>query len=277
VPGRLSDRSSAIPTGRVGRTNVPAVRAPSTGLLIVNADDLGLGPEETDRILECFALGALTSATAMVWMEDSERAARLAREAALPVGLHLNLIEPFNGRDVPAAVAARQLRVVERLSAGDAAAHLYHPGWSRDFELCIADQLARFTQLYGRAPTHFDGHQHMHLALNALLARPLSPVKRCRAPLTRMPAESPAGKRAARAALGRLVRLRFTTTDWCFSIRALEPRLGGDGRDGKLALAGRDSVEIMAHPGWPDELELLRTPEWRARIHRQRLGSFADL
>jgi predicted glycoside hydrolase/deacetylase ChbG (UPF0249 family) len=51
---------------------------------IVNADDLGLDRESTDAILECFAATRLTSATSMVWMVESERAAAAARAARLP-------------------------------------------------------------------------------------------------------------------------------------------------------------------------------------------------
>jgi hypothetical protein len=248
-----------------------------SGLLIVNADDFGITTAVTNAVLSCFEGGAISSATAMVWMADSDRAASVARQRRLPIGLHLNLIEPFSAPDVPGAVAQRQVRIVDRLSSGRASAHVYHPGWSRDFERCIGDQLARFERTYGRPPTHVDGHQHMHLALNALLARALTPVARGRRPLNRLASESRPHKRAARALLQGLVRRRLVTTDWCFSIRALVPALGGAGIEQKLALAANGSVEVMVHPGWPDELAILHTPEWLAQLHRYRLGSYADL
>jgi hypothetical protein len=213
----------------------------ATGLLIVNADDLGLGRAETDAILECFERGAITSATALVWMPDSVRAARLARDAGVPVGLHLNLIEPFAAPDVPAGIAATQRRVVRRLSSRRAGTQLYHPTWARDFEQCIADQLARFEELYGRAPTHVDGHQHMHLAFNALLARALRPVGKCRRPVNRTALESPPRKRAARA------------------------------------LVDHGSLELLVHPGYADERAVLGSPDWGALLAPYRLGSFEDV
>jgi predicted glycoside hydrolase/deacetylase ChbG (UPF0249 family) len=245
--------------------------------LIVNADDLGLGQAETDAILDCFGRGAVTSATALVWMRDSERAAELARAAGLPVGLHLNLIEPFSAPDVPAGVADTQLRVVRRLRSRRAFTQIYHPSWARDFERCIADQLARFEQLYGRPPTHVDGHQHMHLAFNALFARALRPVKRYRRPVNRTPTESPPRKRAARAIVDRLVRLRFATTDWCISIRPLHPQLGGSGIAQELSRADRGSLELVVHPGYDDERALLTGPDWPGLLSAHRLGSFEDL
>jgi chitin disaccharide deacetylase len=246
-------------------------------LLIVNADDLGLTVPDTDAIVECFRAGAISSTTALVWMSDSDRAAELARREGMPTGLHLNLIEPYTAAAVPEHVAARQRRVVERLRAGGTGAQLYHPAWAEDFGRCITDQLARFHELYGRAPTHLDGHRHMHLVMNALLSRALGPVDRYRRPVNRTARESAAYKRMARSALGVLVGLRFTTTDVCFSVRSLHPALGGAGLDEELTRDHRRSVELFVHPGYGDELALLRADEWRARLAAHRLGSFEDL
>ena len=43
---------------------------------MINADDWGRDARTTDRILECFQHGVLSSASGMVFMEDSERAAK---------------------------------------------------------------------------------------------------------------------------------------------------------------------------------------------------------
>src|SRR4029077_20103780 len=61
-----------------------------TGVLIINADDWGRSQETTDRIAECVAHGAVSSVSAMVFMEDSERSAVIARERGIDAGLHLN-------------------------------------------------------------------------------------------------------------------------------------------------------------------------------------------
>jgi chitin disaccharide deacetylase len=248
-----------------------------TPLLIVNADDLGLERPVSDSIVECFRSGAITSATALVWMRDSDRAAEIARREQIPTGLHLNLIEPYTAPDVPPRVAQTQRRVVERLGKGGLGAQLYHRAWSEDFGQCIRDQLLRFAELYGVPPTHIDGHRHMHLAMNALLSRALEPVRRCRRPVNRPSVESASYKRLARSALNLVVRLRFSTTDACFSVRSLHPELGGSGLDETLARADRSSVELFVHPGYRDELPLLRSDAWRAWVATHRLGSFEDL
>ncbi len=248
-----------------------------SGLLIVNADDLGMSREATDAILDSFQAGTVSSATALVWMADSDRAGQLAWEKDLPLGLHLNLIEPFTAADVPERVAATQLRIIERLRRAGPHAYLYHPAWSRDFERCIADQLARFVEVYGRPPTHVDGHRHWQLVPNALFARSLAPVRRCRKPVNRPRDESRPYKHLGRAILSGLVRVRFSTTDWCFSIRGLDPSLGGSGLEQQLSLATTDSVEVMVHPSWDDERAALLAPEWHSHLNRFRVGSFADL
>jgi chitin disaccharide deacetylase len=248
-----------------------------TGLLIVNADDLGLDVAVTDAILECFRSRAISSTTALVWMRDSDRAAEIARRERIPTGLHLNLIEPFTAPDVPVRVAETQLRVVDRLSNGAFGPQLYHRAWSEDFGQCIRDQLSRFTELYGVPPTHLDGHRHMHLAMNALLSPSLAPVRRCRRPVNRTPRESAGYKRAARAALGLIVKARFRTTDRCYSVRSLHPALGGGNLEARLAHAQRGSVELFVHPGYPDERPLLISDDWRERLSDYRLGSFEEL
>jgi chitin disaccharide deacetylase len=253
------------------------VAAVPDGLLIVNADDWGLSQAATDAALACFRSGAVTSATGMVWMRDSERAAEIARAERLPIGLHLNLIEPYDAPTVPPDVAERQRRICDRMAAERTAALLYDPRWRREFERCIADQLTCFEELYGHVPTHVDGHRHQHLALNAVFARPLRAVPRYRRSFSFVKSESPLPKRMLRALLMTTVRARFTTPDYLFSIRALVPELGGRGLAEKLALARSASVEVMVHPELDDERRVLASDGWRAALEPYTKGSFADL
>ena len=62
-----------------GRSSVSDALEPAGAAVIVNADDWGRDNATTDRCLDCFLLGAVSSVSAMVFMEDSERAAHLAR------------------------------------------------------------------------------------------------------------------------------------------------------------------------------------------------------
>src|SRR5213594_3601887 len=82
--------------------------APSVGLLILNADDWGRDRGTTGRILDCALRGAVSSVSAMVFMEDSERAAAIARERGIDAGLHLNFTTSFSAEGCPAGIVDRQ-------------------------------------------------------------------------------------------------------------------------------------------------------------------------
>src|SRR5271165_1805705 len=127
----LGRKSSAIygPAGEPAHWNAEA----PAGLLIINADDWGRDHETTDRTLECFLRGALSSVSAMVFMEDSERAAAVARERGIDVGLHLNFTTPFSAAGPPAALMERQRELAERLLRHRFSQVLFYPRLMRSF------------------------------------------------------------------------------------------------------------------------------------------------
>jgi len=253
------------------------MNALADGLLIVNADDLGYDAPTTDAILESFRRGAITSATAMMHMADSERAARLARESGIPAGLHLNLIEPFTGAAVPPRVREDQERLCGHFASKHRLRWLYDPRIRGLLRRTIEDQLNEFERLYGGPPTHFDGHRHMHLSLNVVLGRtPLSPLP-ARRSFSYEPGDKSLANRAWREGVSFAIRSRFGGTRWFFSIRDLAPELGGKGLDRALERSRESAVEVMVHPGWDDERGLLEDPAWAERISRFRLGSYRDL
>jgi predicted glycoside hydrolase/deacetylase ChbG (UPF0249 family) len=243
------------------------------GLLIVNADDLGGNRLATDRILAGYRAQVLTSATAMMHMADSERAATLGREAGLPTGLHLNLTQPYDDPSVPAAVAARQLRVTEFLADPAARRMRFSPRMVAVIRHVITDQLEAFAGLFGHEPTHLDGHNHAHLNPTALLALPRGIP--CR-PAYRDRARS--GLRLLPLALrNRLLSARHPGPDQFFALEAIHPQLTGDGVDHALDLARRSTVEIMAHPDRDDTDAVLHSSSWAAALAGLRLGTYADL
>ena len=64
-------------------------------MLIINADDWGASKAITARILHCLQNDAIDSVSAMVFIADSENAARLTLENGIDTGLHLSFTEPF--------------------------------------------------------------------------------------------------------------------------------------------------------------------------------------
>lgn len=245
-----------------------------SGLLIVNADDYGAAGPTTDAVLECFDRGAVSSASTMVWMQDSERAATIARERRLPIGLHLNLTMPFDGPQTPDDVAQRQRRLTEKLGRRVGLTRwAYRPLLRGEIDSAISDQLTRFRDLYGGEPTHLDGHNHVHLSPNVLLSKALARGLKVRNSHDFSGALGDSPKIVRRS----LIRRRFATTDSFFSIRSIHPAFGGAGLEEALGLARERSVEVMVHPHWEDEFELLTSDEWKKAIAGLRLGSFEDL
>ena len=55
-------------------------------MITINADDWGRSEAETDAALFCYVNGRISSVSAMVFMEDSERAAELAKGDAGVMG-----------------------------------------------------------------------------------------------------------------------------------------------------------------------------------------------
>jgi chitin disaccharide deacetylase len=248
-----------------------------SGLLIVNADDLGYSPEVTDAIVRAHEAGSLTSATAMVLMSGSEEAATRLADRGLPTGLHLNLIEPYTSSSPVERVRERQLQVCRAFGAHRAHRWIYDPRLRQACADVISDQLEEYLRLFGAPPSHWDGHRHWHLSPTALVAAsPLGGYPTRRSHSFRR-GEKSLPNRMFRNAIGVVARRRFGSTDYFFSVRDLAPEFGGYGLDDALALSRTHAVEIMVHPSVPDELAFLLAAAWRERISGLELGSFRDL
>jgi predicted glycoside hydrolase/deacetylase ChbG (UPF0249 family) len=153
-------------------------------MLIINADDLGRTSETTDNIISCFRRGRITSASAMVFMSDSERAAAAAAVAGLESGLHLNLDLPFDGPGVPPRLQERHGCVVAYLRGGRWKQLTYNPLLKNAFRYVYQAQYDEYGRLFGREPAKIDGHDHMHLCMNMLADRIIPLGKRVRRNLT---------------------------------------------------------------------------------------------
>jgi hypothetical protein len=240
----------------------------SRPLLIVTADDLGYDEATTDAILECFAAGAVTCASAMVFMADSERAARLAREHGLPVGLHLNLSEAFTAPAVAPEIARRQARLLPHFT--DRGRRLRNWCWdpfvARGVAAATRDQVIEFSRLYGRGPDHVDGHRHVHVCLNVAFTRALAPGRTTRRALRQFDGGALRGPRRLRQ---RALDRRARTTDFLVPFSQASPD--------RLDLARRGSLEVMTHPGLEEERERLLSPAWRDGLAPLQRGDFGDL
>lgn len=255
-----------------------------SGLLIVNADDWGGSEATTEAILRTFEAGRITSTSGMVYMPDSDRAAEIARRSNLPVGLHLNLTEPFSDPTTPAQVRERQRRVAARFSGAGSDGHpgtarlrkwAYDPTIRAEVDRAIADQLERFVTLYGTMPTHFDGHNYVDVCPNVFLSGSIPTGSRMRNSLGCYPLERSA-KGVLRALRQAPRSRRFASTRYLLHIAGLQlPE--DEPADPRLELAHRAPVEVMGHPDDELERKALMSAAWGRVLAKHRLGSFADL
>jgi predicted glycoside hydrolase/deacetylase ChbG (UPF0249 family) len=159
--------------------------------LIITADDLGIDPKRDEGIFQAWSMRAITQASLMVAGPSAKTAAARARRLALPVGLHLDLTE--TGPSAPKSAVATLLdangakRGKHGLREALARAEIDPNHVARETEA----QLAAFAGLLGKAPSHVDGHQHIHTVPR--VAQVLAPLfARVKVKSTRIPQEQDA-------------------------------------------------------------------------------------
>lgn len=224
-----------------------------SGLLIVNADDWGRTTETTDRIHACVGQGAVSSVSAMVFMEDSQRAAATALEAGIDAGLHVNFTTPFSGMGCPTRLSMHQDALARGLRRRRFAQIMFHPGLIPSFEYVVAAQVDEFSRLYGKEPDRFDGHHHMHLSTNVLVQKLLPEGAIVRRSFSFQPGEKSWPNRLWRRWVDRALARRHRLVDLFFSLAPLEPA-----RCPRIvSLARQFVVEIETHPVEPLEYRFL--------------------
>src|SRR5438876_7492262 len=130
----LSEPPDARPSNGCARTRDsgrPGDEARRNGLLVVNADDWGRDRLTTRMILDCLRRGTVSSVSAMVFMEDSERAADMGQAGAIDTGLHLNFTTPFSAPYCPVRLIEHQSELARYLLRHPFARAVFHPGLAR--------------------------------------------------------------------------------------------------------------------------------------------------
>jgi predicted glycoside hydrolase/deacetylase ChbG (UPF0249 family) len=245
VPMRFDYPS--LPTGEV-----------LSGLLILNADDWGRDVQTTERIYECFLHGTISSVSAMVFMEDSERAAAVAQERGIEAGLHLNLTTPFSTSRCPSKLFERQQEITRYLLRHRLAQVVFHPGLIHSFEYVVKAQIEEFSRLYGVVPNRIDGHHHMHLCANVLLGKLLPSGIMVRRNFSFQRGEKKFYNRLYRTMIDRLLARRYRLADYFFSLAPLD----SPGRLPEIfSLCRSFVVEVETHPIIQDEYKFLMGKE----------------
>lgn len=256
APGMVASETS----GWRGASESDHADIDCSGSLIINADDWGRDQETTDRIVECVGHGAISSVSAMVFMEGSERAAAIARESGIDAGLHLNVTTPFSGSNTSKHLSDQQRRISHYLRRHRLAQIIYNPALRTAFEYVVAAQVAEFRRLYGREPERLDGHHHMHLCANVLFAHLLPVGTVVRRNFTFHAGERSAANQLYRRTVDRFLARRHRLTDFLFSLSPLEPasrllRI--------VSLARTQVVEVETHPVNDAEREFLTSGQIR--------------
>ncbi len=243
-------------------------------MLIINADDWGKNVVTTDNSLTCFKNGRITSVSAMMFMEDSERSAGLASENNIDAGLHLNFTEPFSRNVKLNRLNERQQRIASFLTRNKYCLLLYNPLLARDFQYVYSAQYEEYVRLYSTEPTHIDGHHHMHLSTNVLLQRMISKNTKVRRNFSFAPEEKNFLNRLYRSLVDIWLQRRYVCTDFFFSI---SPINRADRIRRIVKLSQSHNVEVMVHPQKQDEYEYLMSDEYWEVIHGAKIGTYKAL
>jgi chitin disaccharide deacetylase len=230
-----------------------------TGVLIINADDWGRNRETTDRISDCVVRKTVSSVSAMVFMEDSARAAAIALEQGVDAGLHLNFTSPFTGPDVSSELLNHQQQVAAYLVRRRVNQAIFHPGLKNSFDYVVKAQLDGYNRLYGAAPARLDGHHHMHLCANVLFGALLPAGTNVRRNFSFQPGEKGFLNRFYRRQVDHLLARRHHLADFFFALTPVEP----SERLRKIfSLAHNFVVEVETHPVEDDEYRYLTGGEF---------------
>src|SRR5438874_6951347 len=241
-------------------------------MLIINADDWGRSRPETDAALECYRNGRITCVSAMVFMEDSERAAELAKENDLDAGLNHNFAERFTGNTVPTTLREYHDKIVRFLMRNRYSQLLYNPFLRREFSYSCEAQTEEFARLFGKPPSHIDGHHHMHLCANILLSNMIPAGTKMRRNFSFWPGEKNMLNRTYRGLVDRWLARRYCLSDYFFDLTQC---IEGKKLDRVAALAKSSNVELMTHPIGDAEEEYLMSDEFRGILQRLEIGGYA--
>ncbi|HET8925024.1 MAG TPA: ChbG/HpnK family deacetylase [Candidatus Acidoferrum sp.] len=260
-----------IQVADLGYRNCSASQA---GVLIINADDWGLDRTNTERILECSQRGTVSSVSAMVFMEDSERAAEVALERAISAGLHLNFTTPFSAPSCSVRLADRQRELTAFLRSNRFGRAIFHPGLVRSFDYVVAAQIEEFHRLYQQAPNRLDGHHHMHLCANALFGKLLPAGTIVRRNENFLASEKGPINRLYRKAVDRILVRRHRMVDYFFTLAPIRP----PGRLQRIFSLSREFVvELETHPVDPEEYRLLTSEDIFSYIENLQIARKFDL
>ena len=210
----------------------------------------------------------------MVFMEDSERAAKLALYENLETGLHLNLVLPYDSPKVSEDMKRSHGSAIRFFQAGPWTQVIYNPFITRAVVSAFQSQLDEYRRLFGKDPVYFNGHKHFHLSLNMIIGNVLPPGLKVRRSFSIHKGEKSVLNRFYRSLIDAWLQKRYVTTDSFFSLSPVNDLA----RLRKIArLAQTTNVELMTHPWSSDQFAFLTGDNFRNIFAEVRLGGFEAL
>ena len=243
-------------------------------MLIITADDYGKTRHATDSIFKCFSSKRITSASAMVFMEDSERAASIAFKTSLEVGLHLNFTQSFSACNIPLKLREHHNRVASYLTKHKFFQVIYNPFLAYSFNFLFLAQQEEFMRLYGKLPDFYNGHHHMHLCANVLASKMIPYGAGVRRTFTFDPGERNPFNLLYRYILNFWISVKYLSTDCFFSIVPIQNH---ERLRNIFNCAVRTPVEIEVQPENYEEIEFLLSDQYQHLMDSVRSGNFQQL
>jgi predicted glycoside hydrolase/deacetylase ChbG (UPF0249 family) len=151
---------------------------------------------------------------------------------------------------------------------------LYHPFLRKDFRLVFRSQMDEFRRLYGKVPSHVDGHQHMHLCANMLVDTVIPGGEKVRRSFSFFPGEKSTLNRAYRRMVNGRLAGKYKLTEYFF---ALSQHLDAERLARVATLAANATVELMTHPVVSREGELLLSEKFLEILGNVRMGNYSAL
>jgi predicted glycoside hydrolase/deacetylase ChbG (UPF0249 family) len=207
-------------------------------------------------------------------MDDSQRAADLAKQYKIDVGLHLNFTQELIRQVSASLLFDYHNHIVRFLTSRKYNFLIYNPILRKQFEYVFLWQFEEFVRLYGVSPSHIDGHHHMHLCSNMIIDTIIPKGQKVRRNFSFTSGEKSLLNRVYRMVIDKWLVKRYSTTDYFFS---LSERIDVGRLAQALDLAKTADVEIATHPELDKEFEWLMGNEWTQAISKIEKGSYSDL
>jgi predicted glycoside hydrolase/deacetylase ChbG (UPF0249 family) len=243
-------------------------------MLIITADDYGKNTDATDSSVLVYKNGRITSLSAMVFMKDSQRAAEKVSEIGAESGLHLNFSQPFDGDVCSEKLLNYQNQISAFLENNRFASIFYNPFLKKEFEYVYMAQYEEYVRLYGAAPTHINGHRHMHLCSNILIDGLIARGSKVRRTFTFDWGEKNILNIIYRRLLDRIIVNRYVCTNSFYSLMPIENK---ERLQKIIYHSTHSAVELMVHPEIEKELDYLMSNEFIKKISEVVTGTFEML